>query len=66
MASKGIKFNLRLAIDGKETHPFTPLIVIALGAVCISLIGAVCNVLVIIVYICKILTKVVIKVYSWY
>ena len=29
MASKGIKFNLRLAIDGKETHPFTPLIAIA-------------------------------------
>ena len=66
MASKEIKFNLRLAIDGKESHPFTPLISIALGAVGISLIGAVCNVLVIIVYICKILTKVVIKVYSWY
>ena len=66
MASKGIKFNLRLAIDGKESHPITSLIAIALGAVYISLIGAVCNVLVIIVYICKILTKVVIKVYSWY
>ena len=66
IASKEIKFNLRLAIDGKESYPFTPLIAIALGAVYISLIGAVCNVLVIIVYICKILTKVVIKVYSWY
>lgn len=66
MASKEIKLNLRLAIDGKESHPFTSIIAIALGVVYISLIGAVCNVLVIIVYICKILTKVVIKVYSWY
>ena len=29
MASKEIKFNLRLAIDGKESHPFTFLITIA-------------------------------------
>ncbi len=29
MASKEIKFNIRLAIDGKESHPFTSLITIA-------------------------------------
>ena len=29
MASKEIKINLRLAIDGKESHPFTSLIAIA-------------------------------------
>ena len=29
MASKEIKINLRLAIDGKESHPFTSLITIA-------------------------------------